>query len=1208
MKTPDLPPNEEERLRVLHSCNILDTPPEPSFDTLTSLARQLLRVPISLLTLVDSQRVWLKSKQGLMVDETPRDISFCAHAVASGQLLLLEDARADPRFADHPNVVAGLGVRFYAGLPLVTHDGYALGTLCVVDTMPRKLSREELDLLSALAVQATAHLEKRRENAQLARRIQDVQQAQQAFFQLTSDLLCIADHRWVPLQLSAAWEPTVGRSVDELRRRSLTHWLHPEDVATAEGGLARLQSNSATASFRARFRHQQGHYLTLMWTATMQASVLHIVAHDLTEVEQERAARARGEERLRAIFAAAPAALITLSIDSVIEQTSPALGLLSGYATDDLVGHSLAKLLSPEAWAEHVEQRDRCLAQPARSPPKWTQEVLLRRRDGKTVPAAIESSVVVSATGRSLVAKIRDQTVEKATAQALSDSETRLRKVIDTAAEAIIIASSTGTMEQVNSSTVRLFGYAAEELIGQNLRRLMPAKEAEAHDEYLANYARTGQPRIIGVGREVTAQRKDGSKFVAGLTVSEFLVGGQRCYAGILRDLSEQKRVEAELVAARDAAEEASHAKSQFLANMSHEIRTPLNAVIGYATLLLDTPLVAAQQEHVQAICTAANSLLGQLNAVLDLSKIEANKLELELGPTDLILAMEDAVEIVAEQARSKGLRLTCILESDCPTHIVSDSGRLRQVLLNLAHNALKFTERGEVVIRAARRQTATGWELLFTVRDTGAGIPSDSQSKLFQPFTQADPSIARRHGGSGLGLSICRRLVEALGGNMGLDSTVGLGSTFWFTLPLQPARPEGPETLLMPGPLHGRSALLVEPHGATREQLAGILVRLGLRPLPCINAAMALRTLAMTRSALPGVVFIGGPLPDASAEQLAADLRQLAPADRLPLIRVLPPGPVPPTSPEQSAWFAAQLATPLRAHRVQRALNAVGQPGAVSGPTGPHAKRPNLQAARSDLPAPRILVAEDNPTNQHLAMLVLQRLGCRVDLVGDGQEAVATASLFSFDAILMDMQMPEMSGTEATQAIRKLPPPASTVPIIALTASAFASDRAKLLGQGLDDYLSKPLNFDDLQRVLRRWLPRHFADGPTRSSSDGIPMLDRSVHSLDLQQDIESVQARLHELSELLDESSADEVLALARVDWPKALHAAEASMRAQDLAALGREAHYLAGSALQVGASGLGRLCREIEQAVRRNDATQARQLLATVAQRVFDLLTSL
>ncbi len=1208
MKTPDLPPNEEERLRVLRSCFILDTPPEPAFDTLTSLAQQLLRVPISLVSLIDSQRQWFKSKQGLTATETPRDISFCAHAVASGQPLLLEDATTDPRFADNPDVVGGLGVRFYAGVPLVTHDGYALGTLCVVDTTPRQLSPEGHELLSTLAAQVTAHLEKRRESFQLAHQLSEAQRAQQTFFEIASDLLCIADLRLVPQHLSAAWEKSVGWSPDQLRSQPLTDWFHPEDVKASLTELSRLHSGATITRFRSRFRHRQGHFLSLVWTATAQAGMLHIIAHDLTAVEQKQAALTRSEERLRAIFAATPAALITLSAESVIEQASPVLSQLSGYSPDELIGLSLRQMLTPQAWEVHVAYRDSSLGQLSQPPPKWTQEVLLRRRDGSTLPVAIESSVVAVDDRKGLVAKIGDQTAERAAAQALIDSETRLRKVIDTAAEAIIIASGSGTIEQVNSSTSRLFGYAPEELIGQNLRQLMPAKEAAAHDDYLANYARSGQPRIIGVGREVTAQRKDGSQFVAGLTISEFMVSGQRCYAGILRDLSEQKRVEAELVAARDAAEEASHAKSQFLANMSHEIRTPLNAVIGYATLLLDTPLVAAQQEHMQAICTAANSLLGQLNAVLDFSKIEANKLELELGPTDLILAMEDAIEIVAEQARSKGLRLTCILESDCPTHVVSDSGRLRQVLLNLAHNALKFTERGEVVIRAARRQTAAGWELLFTVRDTGAGIPSDSQSKLFQPFTQADPSIARRHGGSGLGLSICRRLVEALGGNLGLDSTVGLGSTFWFTLPLQPAPPESPETVPLPGPLHGRSALLVEPHGATREQLTGILLRLGLRPLPCSNAAMALRTLAMTRSALPGVVFIGDPLPDASGEQLAADLRQLAPAERLPLIRVLPPGLVPPISPEQPTWFAAQLATPLRAHRVQRALNAVGQPGAVAGPTGPHAKRPNLQAARSDLPAPRILVAEDNPTNQHLAMLVLQRLGCRVDLVGDGQEAVATASLFSFDAILMDMQMPEMSGTEATQAIRKLPPPASTVPIIALTASAFASDRAKLLGLGLDDYLSKPLNFDDLQRVLRRWLPRHFADGPARSSSDGIPMLDRSVHSRDLQQDIESVQARLDELCELLDESSADEVLALARSDWPKALHAAEASMRAQDLAALGREAHYLAGSALQVGANGLGRLCREIEQAVRRNDATQARQLLATVAQRVFDLLTCL
>ncbi len=1206
MKTPELPDNEEERLAALRSCFVLDTPAEPTFDALTALAQRLLRMPIALLSLVDGERQWFKSRQGLGSTETPRAISFCGHAVASGQLLIIEDASSDERFADNPLVTGGLQIRFYAGAPLVTRDGYALGTLCVIDYVPRVLSAEQQEILTGLAAQAAAHLDGRRETAQLERRLLAAQQAQQAFFEIAVDLLCIANQKLVPEHLNAAWEKLTGRTAEELRETSLSDWIHPEDRPASLAALSQLGQGVASVSFRNRFRHRSGHYVSLAWTITSHQGMFYAVAHDLTALEHERAALTRSEARLRAIFDAVAEGIVISDELGVIEQVNPTMERMSGYSAEELLGQTLTKLTS-QRFSERLQgRRESSQAAGVRAPLAAEPETWGIRKDGTKYPILVSRSEFIDRGARKFLGVIRDVTEPKRAEQALVDSETRLRTIIDTAAEAIIIADGAGVIEEVNSSTTRLFGYATEELIGRNLKALMSAGDAEAHDGFLATYARTGRPRIIGSGREVIGQRKDGSQFVAGLAVREFVVAGRTHYAGILRDLTEQKRAQAEILAAKNAAEDASSAKTQFLANMSHEIRTPLNSVLGYATLLLDTPLGTAQQEYVQAIGTAANSLLGQLNAILDLAKIEANKLQLELGPTDLRLAMEDAVEIVAEQARRKNLALTCILSPDCPMHIYSDPGRLRQVLINLVHNAVKFTERGEIVLRAQPLTSDGGSRVLISVRDTGPGFSVETQAKLFQPFSQADASIARRHGGTGLGLSISRRLVEALGGSIGVDSDPGIGTTFWFALPLRAVPPPAMAEPALPDTLLGMPVLVVDEHEASREQLAGILTRLGLRPLLADSAAAAREVLAAEPRFPPGLAMCSSTVPDALPEELVSAIRQLLPSDSLPIIRLQNLGAGQEAKPLPTPTFSSQLAKPLRAHRVARVLHELFAPSTAYGRPSQASSPIKIAPPRADLPAPRILVAEDNPANQRLAKLILQRLGCRVDVVADGQEAVAAASLFTFDAILMDLQMPEMNGLEATQAIRKLPPPTCHIPIVALTANAFSTERERLISGGMDDYLTKPLNFDELQKALQRWLPRHFQGSPAKSSTDSLLPPPSPDAEPDLQQDLDGIRQRMQELSGLLDSASTKEVLALVRKDWPKTLRAAESSLRAGDLPGLCREAHYLAGSALQIGANGLAKQCRALEKAGHSQSSAQLPTLLAAVAQRVFELLT--
>ncbi len=1207
MKIPDLPANEPDRLEALWQCRVLDTEAEPIFDMLTALAKKLLDVPIALVSLVDRDRQWFKSRQGLDVTETPRDISFCAHAVANGLPLIVSDARQDERFADNPIVTGGLGVRAYAGIPLVTSDGYALGTLCVVDQSTRQFTSEQRELLTVLAAQAANHLEKRREATRLEQRFSVARLIQHTFFDIAVDLLCTIDERLCLDQLNPAWERTLGWTRSELRSRAFTDFLHHEDVQECLAELETLRHGAVAASFRNRFRKGSGHYVPLAWTITMNSSGYYAVARDMTSYEAERAALVRKEAKFRAIFDSVPEGIILHNESGKLERTNRTMEALSGYSSAELRGQTLAKLAATphvEQWdalrSAYLEKNNRALFE--RSFPST-----LIRKDGSQIPVLMSFSEFLDGDNHMFLGVVRDVSEQRLAAQALADSELRLRTIIETAAEAIIISDERGVIEQMNASTTRLFGYATEELIGANISILMSNTDAHIHHEYVKRYIRSGEKRIIGIGREVIGRRKDGSNFVAGLAVSEFAVGGRRHFAGILRDLTDQRQAQLALLEAKEVAEEASRAKSQFLANMSHEIRTPLNAVIGYSTLLLDTPLSPEQGQHLQAICTAANSLLGQLNAILDLSKIEANKLELEFAPTDLLLAMEDAVEILADAARKKDLALTCILDAPCPRQILCDPGRLRQVLINLASNAVKFTDRGEVVLRARSQVDEKRSSVLFEVTDTGPGLPPSVLAKLFQPFSQADASIARLHGGSGLGLSICRKLVEAMGGNIGVRSTVGEGSTFWFTVPQKATEALASEPEMVPEAMHNRPLLIVDEHATTREQISGLCKQMGIHPVLCADTQTARELVASTSKPSLLGVLLSSSLPQVQPEEFALELRKQSPSQPLPIIRLLNLKNVAESSKPIPSGFSGQLIKPLRAHRLLRVLvESLGSRNLPSATA--RLSAPNIQLPCKDLPAPRILLAEDNPTNQQLATLVLQRLGCRVDVASDGREAVQAASRFSFDAILMDLQMPELDGISATEQIRKLPPPACDVPIVALTASVFATERERLVRAGVNDFLTKPLHFDRLSQVLRRMLPRHYpSHEPATVSRSPANAEPESNMMSGLQEDLTGIECQMKELAAVFEGTDSPPLLDLVRNDWPKTINSAARSLEQKDLLAVGKAAHYLGGSASQIGASNLAGLCRDLEKTAKLCDLARTQQLFSQISARVREILAS-
>ena len=633
---------------------------------------------------------------------------------------------------------------------------------------------------------------------------------------------------------------------------------------------------------------------------------------------------------------------------------------------------------------------------------------------------------------------------------------------------------------------------------------------------------------------------------------------------GLELAIIQRKKSEAAVAQARDQAVEASRAKSDFLAVMSHEIRTPMNGVIGLTGLLLDGPLSETQRHHAEGVRASGEALLGIINSILDFSKIEAGRLELEAVDFDLHQALDDVAGLVAETARAKGLELVVDCRPELPTTLTGDVGRLRQILLNLTSNAVKFTHAGEVVLRASLlRQLAPRTVVIrFDVIDTGIGIDPGTTAHLFDSFSQADASTTRRFGGTGLGLAICRRLAEAMGGAIGLDSRPGQGADFWVDLPFTTAE----EAAAPPGDsLAGRRVLVVDDNHTNRLVLAG-----QLRAWDVVadvaedaeDALLRLRLAAATASAYDAAV-IDMEMPGTDGMELARMVRADADVAGTPLL-LLSSVPVEADAAAR-AGFAARLMKPARVTHLCEALVGAIMPGHVPD-RGTLAASPAVtQRVRGT-----VLVVDDHTINQDVAKGILRKLGYRCDLAGDGVEALAALERRDYDAGLMDCRMPRMDGFEATAEIRRREAGGRHVPIVAMTASALVEDRARCLAAGMDDYVSKPVKDQELQTILDRLVV-----GITRGGPEAVvfaaPVSTDENGVLDLDQ-----FERVRELGEVV---VVRDLVERYVVDAASQLADLRRTVEHGDREALRAAAHGLKGSSATMGATTVAAACHALE-----------------------------
>ena len=796
------------------------------------------------------------------------------------------------------------------------------------------------------------------------------------------------------------------------------------------------------------------------------------ILHDVTERNVAEAALEQSETMFRALFDLSPDAVVVIDPHDPsglwpIVDCNVAACMMNGYRREELIGRSIDILNTSEGTqAERIAYLSKLREAGSGS---LKVETYHRHKNGVIFPVEVSTSLIHVGERELVLGLDRDISERRRVEGELIREKQFFESLVLNSPAAIVVLDDHEKISSCNPAFEELYGYKSNEILGVELDTLITTPETRAEAQQYSQQVRTGTVHAFGKRR-----RKDNSPVdVEIFGVPVFVAGEKIGTLAIYHDVSE-------LVHARKEAEEASRTKSEFLANMSHEIRTPMNGVIGMLELALDTSLTSEQRDYLQTSLQSAEALLTLLNDILDFSKIEAGRLEFENINFSLRNTVEDVAYTLARRAQDKGLEMACLIHPDLTAELRGDPGRLRQILVNLVGNAIKFTHQGEIVISAEPiEETDTHAIIHFAVQDTGIGIPYERQGAVFDRFTQADGSTTRKYGGTGLGLTISKQLVDALGGKIGVTSTPGVGTTFWFDLKFEKqARQKRTTAPLTLGPVNLTQAriLIVDDNQTNRMVLKKNVEALGSRVEAVSSGAKGLETLRNAHRAGDPfhLVLLDMQMPGMDGEQTARAIKSDPAAKEAKILILTSMGHRGDAIRLEALGCSGYLLKPVKQQMLFDAVIAVlgrqeeRESGLVTRHTLSEQRKLGL----------RILLAEDNAINQKLAIVLLQKAGYSVDAVDSGAQALQKVQMNQYSAVLMDVQMPDMDGLEATQQIRQLEKSTGHhIPIIAMTAHAMQGDRERCLEAGMDDYITKPLQPKVLFNALERWA--QVADSP---------------------------------------------------------------------------------------------------------------------------------
>lgn len=955
---------------------------------------------------------------------------------------------------------------------------------------------------------------------------------------------------------------------------------------------------------------------------------------DITQQKETEIELSNAREYLESIIKAIPIPFYIIDRDYRFLQMNDACCQIYGLPAGEIVGKTVPELLPSEIAAAYCHIVDIAFAQNQLfereesyiDPLGRLYELMIR-----TVPYELQSGQHI------LIGTAIDITDRKKMERELRDAAEFLNSVINSVPDPLFVEDEAYRFIRVNDAFCRYVEQSAAELIGKTGYDLLPASEVEAF--------RSEDDRLLREGgryeREGSFINNQGNRrYILMKRTANRLPSGQRILTSQFIDITNRKDVEERLREAKEAAEAASRAKSAFLSNMTHELRTPMNGVLGITTMLLDTPLNHEQEALVNTIRTSGDALLTVINQILDFSKIEAEKLELEEAIFDLRRMIEESFDLVAPQANEKSLILAYFLEDDLPLTWIQDVGRLRQIVTNLIGNAVKFTDTGEITVTvSAQPMTAETYRLHFAVADTGSGIPSDKVDLLFQSFHQLDTSIARRFGGTGLGLVISKRITEAMGGTMWVESELGQGTTFFFTImarrdqsahaDAQNLRQTANAHLLDEqsieestelGKLRHKQVLVIARHPTMRRLIEQHLQAWSVQTTagPCMRTVLESTELAVDIAQFDAMI-----VDEACPQLLSFDGKGIATGGELPeFLDQHPDFPIVLLTRlgqrlvfENEPQKLALVTKPVHASQLHDALLTViyGQTAQALHQRSTD-RRTNEMAHASGRPL-HILLAEDNLVNQQVALGFLSKFGYRADVAANGLEALQAVERQSYDLILMDVNMPEMDGLTATGRIRALQLAAQPY-IVAMTANAMYEDRKLCIDAGMDDYISKPIRIDELSAALQRvhhWLATKSANEPTvgevdgasdESAKEGLEGMNHEPISTTLPVDPSTLQA-IADIMGAEGEEMVTDLIRLYLESAPRLVADFEQGMATQNIAMAQKAAHALRSSSGQVGAHRFAELASEIDDLCNHKDLaliTPFASMFQTEAEQVF------
>jgi two-component system sensor histidine kinase/response regulator len=910
-----------------------------------------------------------------------------------------------------------------------------------------------------------------------------------------------------------------------------------------------------------------------------------VLYQDVTERHKAEQQLREQSTYLHTLIEANPIAIVAENPQRQIELSNHAFRDLFGYGHDEMIGKSIDDLIAPD----HLQDQASSLSRQVRLGESCHAIVQRRHRDGHLIDVeAFGVPFLVDGVLRGQFGLYSDISKRVKAEKALKESEELFRTLSAAAPIGIFMDDGHGNCLYVNEQWMEMTGMSAAEAMGRGwLAVTHPQDRDRVFDEWLAA---THARRLFDCNYRYLSK--------AGNTVRVNVIAqaisatgdGSRGYIGVVQDVTERYEAAERLREAKDAAEAASRTKSEFLANMSHEIRTPMNGIIGMTELALDTELTPEQRDYLGMVKTSADALLAIINDILDFSKIEAGRLDLECVPFSLLDCIEEALHPLAVRAQQKGLELSWSVEGDIPDLVLGDPTRIRQVLINLAGNAIKFTSEGHISVKAQRLASdSPKVAIRFAVVDTGIGIAPDKHKKIFEAFSQADTSTTREFGGTGLGLSISARLVTLMGGEIGLISTPGKGSEFSFNVEFATVNAdEGASSKLLDPDLTGKSVLVADDNHVNRELLAKLLPKWGMLPVFASDGFEALAAFAdsvMQGNPFP-LVLLDRNMPGMDGYEVAERLIRSA-AERPPAIVILSSSGVADAECIKGIGIFRQLAKPLRRAAL---LETIRQAIGSSVPT----LRRELQVISP--PTSRklsLLLVEDNAVNQKLGVRMLEKMGHDVTLAVNGQIALDTVRSRQFDLILMDIQMPVLSGIDTTRAIRKWEQGRRRTPIIAMTAHAMAGDAERFLAAGMDGYVSKPIQV-----------------GILRAEIDRLTQSEIINQGECMTTDTNSAGASRVNLPELLARVDNDrellwDLLSIFKEEFPRYVKSLEKAVVGMDTAEVASISHTLKGMLLNLAVAKASASAARLEEFARAGETASLRDAFAAFERDVHGLL---